>query len=94
MQHHLDQILSDISHMNGQLARILEAKKHEAVRMAQIVHALPDHHPQFKGVPALLDNTAMVNKNIVAYLNSIADLQHTMAEQLSHIMRELDGEEE
>lgn len=94
MQQHLNKILHDISHMNGQLARILEAKRHEAVRMAQIVNTLPDNHPEFKGVPALLDNTSMVNKNIVAYLNSIADLQETMAQQLSHIMRELDGEEE
>ncbi|MFC4779331.1 nucleoside-diphosphate sugar epimerase [Paenibacillus sp. GCM10023252] len=94
MQQLKDEIMVHMSHSHQQLARVLEAKRHVAVRMAQLVHALPDERPDFEGVDALIDNAHTVTKNVVAYLNSIADLQETMASQLAIIMREYEGAEE
>ncbi|WP_333485655.1 nucleoside-diphosphate sugar epimerase [Paenibacillus sp. SYP-B4298] len=94
MQHKVDEIIEHLSISHQQLARVLEAKRHVAVRMAQIVHDIPDQHPDLDGFDGLVDSAQVVSKSVVSYLNSLADLQEMVAENLSHIMKELLAQEE
>lgn len=95
MQKKVTEMMEHMSHSNRQLARVLEAERHVTVRLSEIVQALPDENPEFGGIPGLLNNSQALAQNIVAYLNSFADLQETIAAQLSFVIRELkDADEE
>lgn len=94
MQHTINEMIGHMSHSYQQLARVLEAERHICVRMAQVVHALPDQSPAFGGHSGVLKSCQGMNKNIVSYLNSIAELEETLAEQLASVMRELEAPDE
>ncbi|SEU18772.1 nucleoside-diphosphate sugar epimerase [Paenibacillus sp. NFR01] len=94
MQTKITKILQHMAHTHEQMARILDAERHVAVRMSQIVHDLPDTEPNFDGFPGLVESAGQVNKNIIAYLNAIADLEEAMAEGVGRVIKELDGQEE
>ncbi|MGG4143572.1 nucleoside-diphosphate sugar epimerase [Paenibacillus algorifonticola] len=95
MQHIVTEIIEHLSHSNSQMARMLEAKRHVTVRMAEIVKSLPDHQPNFGGVDDLLGESQALLGSVIAYLNSMAELQETLASQLSYTIKELNpGEEE
>lgn len=87
-------IIMHIGHSHQQLARIIDAERHVTVRLSEIVNALPDQGPNFEGVEGLMENSSSINKSLVSYLNSIADLQDAMAENLTHVMSELNGSED
>ncbi|GBF78205.1 hypothetical protein PA598K_06816 [Paenibacillus sp. 598K] len=91
MEHMVDRVIGHLSASHRHLARILDAERHVAVRMGEVVHALPDHNPAFEGIPALLENSQLITKSMVGYLNTLADLEETLADHLSHVMKELDG---
>ncbi|MET3850784.1 phosphopantetheinyl transferase [Paenibacillus sp. OAE614] len=55
MQSKIDEMLTHMSHSKQQMARVLDAERQVAVRMAQIIHDLPDEHPEFDGVSGLID---------------------------------------
>jgi len=93
MQQLIDEVVEHLSISHQQMARILEAERHVAVRMAQIVHSMPDQHPDLGGFEGLLDGAQAVGKNLVAYLNGIAELQEAVAEHLTVVVKELDGGE-
>lgn len=94
MDQKVTDILMHMAHSHQQLARVIDAERHISVRMAQIVHALPDQELDFEGVESMMENTASLNKSLIAYLNSIADLQEAMAENLTQVMNELKGSDE
>lgn len=94
MQQKITEIISHISNSHQQMARVIDAKRQVAVRMAQIIHSLPDQHPEFEGISGLIENSAVVTKNIVSYLNSIADFQDAIADNLEYVMKELGENEE
>nr|WP_020617542.1 hypothetical protein [Paenibacillus daejeonensis] len=91
MEHIVDNVIEHLSTTHRHLARILDAERHVAVRMGEVVSALPDHDPAFEGVPGLIENAQLITKSVVGYLNSLAELEETLADQLSHVMKELDG---
>ncbi|REE86228.1 hypothetical protein A8990_111125 [Paenibacillus taihuensis] len=88
MQHIVTEMIEHMSHSQAQLARVLEAERHVAVRMSQLVHGLPDQHPNFGGFDGLMDNSQAVTKSVVAYLNSIAELQESLALTITAVMKE------
>jgi hypothetical protein len=94
MRHLLDELIHHLSEAHAQAARLLESERHVAVRMAQIIHAVPDQHPDLGAFDGLMEHSHALGKNIVAYLNNIADLQDAMAEHLAAVMKELDGASE
>ena len=94
MQQLLDEMIEHLSISHQQLARVLEAERHVAVRMAQVIHAMPDQHPDFGGMEGLLERSQTVGKNVVSYLNGIADLQESLAEHLAAVLKEMDGADE
>lgn len=93
------QVTSIIEHMassHWEMTKILEAKRHVAVRMAQLVHEIPHENPTFGDIEGLMEKSLSVTKNIAAYLNSLADLSDAIADNLILIMKEVeipDGEE-
>lgn len=89
MQKTVTEMIEHLSYSNYQIARVLEAKRHVTVRLSENVQALPDVDPLFDGMPGLIDNSQALTQSIVAYLNSFADLQETMAAQLTFVIREL-----
>ncbi|MEI7028212.1 nucleoside-diphosphate sugar epimerase [Paenibacillus sp. y28] len=94
----MEQRVTDtIEHMaksHGEMAKILDAKRHIAVRMSQIIVAIPDVGMTFGSVLDVTASAMDVSKNIAAYLNSFAELQDGIAENLSIVMKELKGTEE
>jgi len=94
MQSKIDGMLTHMSHSKQQMARVLDAERQVAVRMAQIIHDLPDEHPEFDGVSGLIENSSQINKSIISYLSSIADLQEALAETLNHVVKEMGSNEE
>ncbi|GIO98805.1 hypothetical protein J14TS5_38910 [Paenibacillus lautus] len=105
MEKKIDDMVEHLSHSQQQLARILKAQRHAAVRMAQIIHSLPNHEiqaseePNSRGGPSLGgqllggrssgSQVEQVNSSITAYLNAMADLQQTSADSLEIVMKEL-----
>ncbi|MFD0712410.1 nucleoside-diphosphate sugar epimerase [Paenibacillus sp. GCM10027626] len=94
MQHSVTELIEHMSSSHEQMARVLEAKRSVAVRMAQMVHILPDQNPDFGGMAGLMSSSQTVTASVVAYLNSIADLQETIATTIHAIMTETGEEEE
>ncbi|WP_274649449.1 nucleoside-diphosphate sugar epimerase [Paenibacillus humicola] len=93
-QHTVTELIEHISQSHQHMVRVLESERHVAVRMAHMVHALPDRHPDFGGMDGLLQSSGAVTKSVVAYLNTIAELQESMATTIGSVMKELDGDNE
>lgn len=83
-----------MSHSQQQMARVIDSQRHVAVRMSQIVHNLPDSEPDFEGVSGIIENSSRVNKSIISYLNSIADLEEAIADNLVQVIKEMGSHEE
>ncbi|CAM4332635.1 nucleoside-diphosphate sugar epimerase [Paenibacillus tarimensis] len=94
MQQLVNEVIGHLSVSQQQLARVLEAERHVAVRVAQVVNSLPDTHPDFGGFEGLMESSSTVCKSVVSYLNGLADLQETLADHLASIMKEMEGTEE
>ncbi|GIP24108.1 MULTISPECIES: nucleoside-diphosphate sugar epimerase [Paenibacillus] len=94
MEQKITELILHMSHSHQQMARVIDAERQVAVRMAQIIHDLPDTEPSFDGIDGLMENAGRVNKNVVSYLNAIADLQEAMAESLGILMKEMNGQDE
>ncbi|RUS44646.1 nucleoside-diphosphate sugar epimerase [Cohnella sp. AR92] len=95
MQELMTEIVVHLSHSHQQMARILDAKRHVAVRMAQMIQTLPDEHPQLNGLEGLLESSSQVTKSVISYVNGLADLQEAMADSLTQIVKALaDTDEE
>ncbi|AWB45815.1 nucleoside-diphosphate sugar epimerase [Paenibacillus sp. CAA11] len=89
MEQKVTDIITHMAHSHQQMARVLDAERQIAVRMAQIIHELPDKQPEFDGIDGMMESAGRINKSLVSYLNVIADLQEAMAENLTHVMSEL-----
>lgn len=94
MEQKITEIIVHMAHSHQQMARVIDAERQVAVRMSQIVHAIPDAEPDFEGTSGFLENTGRINKSVISYLNAIADLEEAMAGNLGHVMKELQGSEE
>jgi len=87
-------LIEHMAYSHEQMARVLEAERDIAVRMAQMVHVLPDQHPDLGGIRGIMASSQVVTGSVVSYLNSIADLQETIAITIHSIMREISQEDE
>jgi hypothetical protein len=87
MQELMTEIVVHLSRSHQQMARILDAKRQVTVRMAHMVQAIPDEHPQLNGLNGLLVSSSNVTKSVIAYLNSLADLQEAVADNMSYVIK-------
>ncbi len=87
MQELLTEIVVHLSRSHQQMARILDAKRQVTVRMAHLIQSLPDENPQLNGLNGLLDSSTNIAKNVIAHLNSLADLQEAFADSMTNVIK-------
>ncbi|MFC5447343.1 hypothetical protein [Paenibacillus aestuarii] len=96
MQEQITSILAHMAKAQHELARTLEAKRVVVAHMAMLVEQIPDHNPSFGEIDALMEHSLEVTKGVASYLNSLADLEEALADNLAPIlklMKEQPGEE-
>lgn len=90
------QITTIISHMaksHLELAKIIEAKRQSAVHAAKLIAAIPNENPSMEGHEGTTDFALQVTKSVTSYLNSLADLEEAVADNLTQVMKELNNNE-
>ncbi|MBW5447383.1 nucleoside-diphosphate sugar epimerase [Cohnella sp. CFH 77786] len=87
MQKIMTDIVVQLSQSHQQMARILEAKRQVTVRSAELAHSIPDVHPELGGIEGLLEGSSQLTKSVVAYLNSLAELEEAVAESLTNVVK-------
>lgn len=92
----MTEIVIHLSHSHQQMARILSAKRQVTVRIAQLVDALPNEHPQLNGLHGLVESSSDVTKSVIAFLNGLADLEEAVADSMTHVLKAIgnSGDEE
>ncbi|MEW9700270.1 nucleoside-diphosphate sugar epimerase [Paenibacillus sp. SI8] len=91
MEERVTAIISHIAASHREMSRILEAKRSVTTQMAAIANDIPDSHPNFEGLGMLQEQALQLNKNVTSYLNSLANLVESMAQQTEIVMKELSG---
>lgn len=94
MDHLVSSIIGHMAHSHQQLARILQAQKDVAVSMARVIDAIPDAHHTFADVETVAEQSSGVTKSVCSYLNSLAALEESIAENLDDVMKEMTQQEE
>jgi hypothetical protein len=89
MQDEITRIIEHMAKAQHEMARILEAKRFVAAHMATLVEQIPDHDPSFGEIHDLMENSLSVTKSVAGYLNSLADLEDAIADNLIHIMKDM-----
>jgi hypothetical protein len=87
MQPSITALIEHMSHSHGQMARILEAERNVAVRMAQLIQTIPDTPPL--NIEETIQNSLDVTKMVVDYLTNIAELQESLAVAIETMMNEV-----
>lgn len=89
MHQQVTNILEYMASSHWEMTKILESKRHVAVRMAHLVQDIPQENPSFGDIEVLTECSLNVTKNIASYLNSLADLSDAAADNLILIMKEV-----
>ncbi|MCR8846164.1 nucleoside-diphosphate sugar epimerase [Paenibacillus sp. SC116] len=90
----VNEIIVHMAHTHNQMAKILQAKRQVAVRMSQLVHAVPDELPQIEHVSEVKMQSGQVTRCLIDYMVSIAELEEAMADQLKLVLKDLHEPEE
>jgi hypothetical protein len=88
MEQHVTNAIHYMSRSQVEMAKVLEEQRHVAVHMCQVIQKIPNR-PSFNTLEGICKNSIAVKENIAAYLNSLADLEEAIAENLGHVMKEL-----
>lgn len=94
MQKILTDIVVHLSQSHQQLARVLEAKRQVAERMAELVRGIPDFQPELNGPEGWMESSIQVTKSITAYLNGLAELEESAGDSLTNVVRAMRTETE
>ncbi len=96
MEHQVTSTIEHMANSHQEMARILEAKRDMVVHIANLITEIPDVEISFKGLEGVSKNSMLITENITAYLIGLAEFEEAIAENLSHVMKELlpnnDGE--
>lgn len=93
MDSEMNTMLRHMAYSVKQLARMLESDRHVTVQMSKIVQSIDADQP-FDSETALLQHSETVFKSITSYLNSLASLEDTVAQQLSYAVQVLKEQED
>lgn len=93
MEHQVTSIIGHIAESHVEMAKILEVNRDIVVHMVEMISAIPDNQ-SFDGLETVSKNSMLITGSITSYLNGIADLEEAIAENLSHVMKELIGTDE
>ncbi|MCZ8513581.1 nucleoside-diphosphate sugar epimerase [Paenibacillus filicis] len=89
MQRQISGMLEHMATSQLEMAKILEAKRQIAVRMAQLIHDIPPTNPAFNGIEALTEHSMSITKNIATYLSSLADFEDALADNLAVVFKQV-----
>ena len=97
MERKITEVVYHMAKSHRELARILEIKRDVTAHAARLTTGIPNEvpvHPE-AGHKETADQALSMNKNLVAYLTALADLEDALSDNLGLIMKELnaDGEE-
>ncbi|WP_248927677.1 hypothetical protein [Paenibacillus hamazuiensis] len=92
MQNHITDILFHMAKSQEEMANIIESKRHVAMHLASLSHHIPHANPDFGDIQALVEHSLLVTKSISAYLNSLADLEDALGDNLECVMKEMGDE--
>jgi methyl-accepting chemotaxis protein len=96
LQSQITEMIYHMANSQEEMADIIEAKRHVVVHLSLLNHQISDVDPNFGEIQSLMKHSLLVTKNITSYLNSLADLEDAMSENLSYVTREMEehaGEE-
>lgn len=88
MDQQVNTIVHYMANSHVEMAKVLEEQRHVAVHMAQVINFIADH-PPFNTLEGICKHSIAVTENVAAYLNSIAELEEAIAENLTHVVKEL-----
>jgi len=94
MEQKITAIVHHMAKSHRELARILESKRDIVVRAAGLTTYIPSEHGATDGPEAVWEQSGAVAKSLTAYLNSLADLEEALAENLSTVVKELQASED
>jgi|HigsolmetaAR201D_1030396.scaffolds.fasta_scaffold40025_2 predicted transcriptional regulator YheO len=94
MEKLITELLTHMARAHEELASILHASREITMHTAQeLVGTLPQHGIA-SGKDAVLESALALAGSVVAYLNSIGDLQEALADSLDPVMEQLHGDTE
>lgn len=91
MDQHVSSIIDHMANSHQEMAKILEVKRDITVHMTSMITAIPDLQLTFGGLESIATNSMMITETITNYINTIADLEEAIAENLSSVMKEMMG---
>ncbi|SEC70665.1 nucleoside-diphosphate sugar epimerase [Paenibacillus sp. GP183] len=91
MEQKITNIITYIAASHREMSKILQTKGSIAGQMSSIITEIPDLHPEFDGVEGIQEHSSQIIKSVVAYLNSLAELEEAIAQQTEIVMKEMNG---
>ncbi|NHN30192.1 hypothetical protein [Paenibacillus agricola] len=89
MQNQITKMVHYMADSQEQVANIIEAKRHVAVHISLLNQQIPKADARMGEIESLMEHSLLVTKSITSYLNSLADLEDALAENLSCVMKEM-----
>lgn len=96
MEEKITSILEHIAKSQHKLADILEAKRIVVAHMAIMLNQIPDRDPSLGEIKPLMEHSLAVSKGIATYLNSLAELEDALADNIApvvNMMKEVPSDE-
>ncbi|MCR8645180.1 hypothetical protein NV379_21225 [Paenibacillus sp. N1-5-1-14] len=93
MQEQFTTIIGHIARSHREVANIVGAKGQTTKAMSQLVHHIPSHNPDFGKIDAetVLLYSSDMTRNVVAYVNALAELEEALAESLEVTIKGLNS---
>jgi methyl-accepting chemotaxis protein len=92
LQNQITEMIYHMANSQEEMADIIEAKRHVIVHLSLLNHQISHVDPNFGEIQSLMKHSLLVTKSITSYLNSLAELEDAMTENLSCLMKEMEEE--
>jgi methyl-accepting chemotaxis protein len=89
VQNQITEMIHHMANSQEQMANIIEAKRHVVVHLSSLNHQVSTVDPNLGEIQSLMEHSLLITKSVTAYLNSLADLEDALAENLSSVMKEM-----
>jgi methyl-accepting chemotaxis protein len=89
VQNQITEMIHHMANSQEQMANIIEAKRHVAIHISLLNQQISQADPNMGEIESLMEHSLLVTKSITSYLNSLADLEDALSENLSCIMKEM-----
>ncbi|WP_127578770.1 nucleoside-diphosphate sugar epimerase [Paenibacillus koleovorans] len=94
MEHQVTSIIGHLARSHAEMARVLESKRESITNVSHIMTAMPNENLALGDARAIGLSAMDIAKSVTAYLNSLADLEDAIADNLETVIKELDPDQE